>query len=246
VTPGDEPSWDEVPLVDAEPKPAGENLPLFDAGAGADTPGAGRTRRRSPRRPDAGPGAAAEPPREPAGPALRAASPSAPTWVQTALVEAEAETTVAPLEDLEPATARPEPEPREPGPPPSLPQRLLAGVADLVLHMAVLAATLVGESLLGLQPEPRQWPGFAVFLICFSFLYTTVPLAFWGQTPGMAWRGLRARDAGDRPLAFGQTALRWLGGLLTVALAGLPAFLALAGGSLADRLSRSETIAEYA
>jgi uncharacterized RDD family membrane protein YckC len=133
---------------------------------------------------------------------------------------------------------------RQPAP---IVERMLAGLADGVVHVAVLASTLVAESLLGLQPEPRQWPGFAAFLVCFSFLYTTVPLAFWGQTPGMAWRGLRARDRQDRSLAFGQTALRWLGAFVTTALAGLPTLLALAGGrSLADRISGSVTVAAEA
>jgi uncharacterized RDD family membrane protein YckC len=127
---------------------------------------------------------------------------------------------------------------------PAFLERVLAGLADGVLHLAVLAATVVAESLLGLQPAPSQWPGFLAFLLCFSFLYTTIPLAFWGQTPGMAWRGLRARDRLDGQLDFGQSALRWLGVWVTVALAGLPGLLALGGRSFADRLSRSETTAE--
>lgn len=86
--------------------------------------------------------------------------------------------------------------------------------------------------------------GLAVFVAVFSFLYTVIPLAFWGRTLGMTRVGLVA-SGGDEPqgaLTFGQTALRWSGGLLTVALLGLPSLLALLGGrSLTDRLSGSRT-----
>ena len=68
-----------------------------------------------------------------------------------------------------------------------------------------------------------------------------VSLAFWGQTAGMAWRGLQTRDRLQRPLTFRQAALRWAGGLLTFATAGLPLLLTLGGASLADWLSRSVT-----
>ncbi|MEM9408876.1 MAG: RDD family protein, partial [Acidobacteriota bacterium] len=71
--------------------------------------------------------------------------------------------------------------------------------------------------------------------------YMSLPLAFWGQTPGMAASGLRAAD-GDRQLAFSQTTLRWLAAWLTLATIGLPWFLARSGRPLADRISRSETL----
>ena len=78
-------------------------------------------------------------------------------------------------------------------------------------------------------------------MTAFSFLYSVVTLAFWGQTPGMVAAGLMARSHGDQPLSFGQTGLRWLAGLLTVALGGLPLLVALTGRSFADRLSGSAT-----
>ncbi|HEX6199082.1 MAG TPA: RDD family protein [Thermoanaerobaculia bacterium] len=120
--------------------------------------------------------------------------------------------------------------------------RLLAGLADLAVHLALAVALLFGSRLLGVEAGLGDWPALALFLLVFSFLYTVLPLAFWGQTPGMAWAGLVARAPGGESLTFGQTAGRWLAGLLTVALLGLPAFLAAGGGrSLVDRLSGSET-----
>ena len=80
-----------------------------------------------------------------------------------------------------------------------------------------------------------------LFLLAWSFLYFVVSLAFWGQTPGMAWAGLIARSGASEPLSFGQTAQRWAATWLTWALVGLPGLLALSGRSLADRLSGSRT-----
>ncbi len=124
---------------------------------------------------------------------------------------------------------------------PRLAARALAGVLDLGLNLAVLIVALAGVWLLGVEPRLALWPAVGVFLAVFSFLYLALPLAFWGQTPGMAWAGLAARNEGDQPLTFGQTALRWLGAALTVLGLGLPLLLALTGGSLADRLSGSLT-----
>ncbi|NJL29066.1 MAG: hypothetical protein HC897_14870 [Thermoanaerobaculia bacterium] len=83
---------------------------------------------------------------------------------------------------------------------------------------------------------------FAILALVFSFLYCVVPLAFWGRTPGMVMSHEIARSLDDQPLSFGQTILRWLGALITLALAGLPTLLALIGGrSLADQISGSKT-----
>ncbi|HSM51631.1 MAG TPA: RDD family protein, partial [Thermoanaerobaculia bacterium] len=87
-----------------------------------------------------------------------------------------------------------------------------------------------------------DWPAYAAFLVAFSFLYWVIPLAFWGQTPGMVWAGVVARNLDDGPLAFGQTARRWLGSLLSLALLGLPGLGALRGRSLADWMSGSRTL----
>lgn len=116
-----------------------------------------------------------------------------------------------------------------------------AGLADLAIHVAVMAVCGVAAWQLGLTPAVDQWPGYLGFAACFSFLYTSLPLAFWGQTPGMATSGLRAAD-GERQLAFSQTTMRWLAAWLTVATLGLPWLLARSGRPRADRLSRSETL----
>jgi uncharacterized RDD family membrane protein YckC len=120
--------------------------------------------------------------------------------------------------------------------------RLAAGAADLLVHAAVGVGVLLGCRYLGVRPVLSDWPALALFLLSFSFLYTVVPLAFWGHTPGMAWAGLDARSRDGEPLAFDQTARRWLGAVVTSALMGLPLLLALGGRSLSDLLSGSETL----
>jgi uncharacterized RDD family membrane protein YckC len=123
--------------------------------------------------------------------------------------------------------------------------RLAAGGADLTVLASAVVAVALGARLLGHQ-GPWNWLPFGLFLVVFSFLYAVVPLAFWGQTPGMAWRGLVARSLDGDALSFGQTFRRWLGGMATVLLGGLPTLLALAtsgggGRSLADLVSGSRT-----
>ena len=119
--------------------------------------------------------------------------------------------------------------------------RLAAGAADLLMHGAVVILLLIGTRSLGVRPTVDDAPAFVVFLLVFSFLYTVVPLAFWGHTLGMAWAGLTSQNRDGEPLTFDQTARRWFGGVLTVATAGLPLLAALRGRSLADLLSGSLT-----
>jgi uncharacterized RDD family membrane protein YckC len=129
--------------------------------------------------------------------------------------------------------------------PPTLPAssalrpRLVAGLIDLGFHLLVAGGALVGSAWLGVQPRGEQAPGFAMLLLVVSLFYTVVPLAFWGRTPGMAAAGLACRGEDGQPLAFAEAGRRWLGGLLTVLLLGLPVLLLLTGPrrSLADRLS---------
>lgn len=120
-------------------------------------------------------------------------------------------------------------------------RRFAAGVADLLIHAAIGVATLVGLRSMGIKPDLSIAPALAVFLLSFSFLYTALPLAFWGQTPGMAWAGITSRNRDDEPLAFDQTARRWLGGLLTLALLGLPLLITGSRRSLTDLISGSAT-----
>jgi uncharacterized RDD family membrane protein YckC len=132
--------------------------------------------------------------------------------------------------------------PQSSGPPLApIPTRLRATFGDLAILLSVSAAAAVGATLLGATLSLESLPAMLVFLLSFSFLYCVVSLAFWGQTPGMAWCGLVARSEETEPLSFGQTAMRWVGHWLTWALLGLPGLLALSGRSLADRLSGSST-----
>jgi len=119
--------------------------------------------------------------------------------------------------------------------------RIAAGAADLLVHAAIAVLLLVGTRMLGVHPVLADWPALGIFLLTFSFLYMVVPLAFWGHTLGMAWAGLVARNQDGEPLTFDQTARRWLGGLLTLGLAGLPLLLTGTRRSLSDRLSGSTT-----
>jgi uncharacterized RDD family membrane protein YckC len=122
--------------------------------------------------------------------------------------------------------------------------RLAGGAADLLVHAAVLMIALIGSRMLGVRPTLADAPALGLFLLAFSFLYTIVPLAFWGHTLGMAWAGLVAQNRDGEPLTFDQTARRWLGAVLTLAAAGLPLLIALSGRSLADLLSGSVTWSE--
>jgi uncharacterized RDD family membrane protein YckC len=119
--------------------------------------------------------------------------------------------------------------------------RLGAGLADLLVHAAVLVGALLGTRWMGVRPDfARDWPALAVFLASFSFLYTVLPLAFWGQTLGMAWTGISSRNRDGEPLTFDQTARRWLGGVITAATLGL-ASLVSSRRSLTDLVSGSAT-----
>jgi uncharacterized RDD family membrane protein YckC len=120
-------------------------------------------------------------------------------------------------------------------------QRAAAGAADLLVHAAVGVVALLGTRWLGVKPELSDAPALAVFLLSFSFLYTVLPLAFWGHTLGMVWVGITSRTRAGEPLAFDQTARRWLGGLLTLATLGLPLLVSGSRRSLTDLLSGSAT-----
>lgn len=124
-------------------------------------------------------------------------------------------------------------------------ERCRSGLADLGLHLAVGLAALVGADLLGARPDMSDFPAVGLFLLAFSLFYTTVPLAFWGATPGMAWAGLACRAPGEQTLTFSQTVRHWLGSLLTLALLGLPILLGVGGrAALSDRMAGTQTFRE--
>ncbi len=239
----DEPSLFDLPL---DPPPRREERPPAAAEQPAEpAPGAGARRAAA-----TGPSAAAddELPLFPAEPAPRsaAAPPSfaldredlfaAPPTAAEAPADAEPDPGDIPEEAAGSAASRA----RRAG----FGARLGAVALDLVALAAVAGGGLLGAALLGVGDSRVLLPGVGVFLLVFSFAYSVVPLAFWGATPGMAMVGLIARGRDGGPLTFGQTALRWLLGLVTVALAGLPLLLALGplgGRSLADRVAGGNT-----
>jgi uncharacterized RDD family membrane protein YckC len=119
--------------------------------------------------------------------------------------------------------------------------RLLAGLGDLLVHAAVGVTAVGGARLLGVEAQLADWPAIAALLLVFSFLYTVVPLAFWGHTPGMAWAGLTTHNKSGDPLTFDQTFRRWIGGILALATLGVPLLVAPGRRGLSDWLSGSAT-----
>jgi hypothetical protein len=142
--------------------------------------------------------------------------------------------------EIEATQPQPETEPRFPvSRPVAFRRRVAAGIADLCVHAAALAAALAAMQLVEIPLYRSQWPALGLFLLVFSFIYHVIPLAFWGHTPGMIWAGLVARGANAERLTFGQTGLRWIGALITVCAGGLPALPAIWRRSFADWLSGS-------
>lgn len=117
--------------------------------------------------------------------------------------------------------------------------RFLAGVLDLVVLAAVLGLALLALRLLVVPMSRAAMIPLGVFLASFSFLYTVVPLAFWGHTPGMAYTGIMSRAKSGDFLTIRQCMLRWIGWALTIATAGLAGLLALSGVSVSDLVSGS-------
>lgn len=125
---------------------------------------------------------------------------------------------------------------------PSLGSRFSAAILDLGTLVAGLAVAVGGIIVLGVRPTLALWPPLVLFLLSFSFLYTVMPLAFWGKTPGMAYARIVCRGNNGLPLTIPQTVLRWVGLVVVYAGAGLPALLALSGVSLSDLLSGSRVL----
>ena len=134
--------------------------------------------------------------------------------------------------------------PTEEETPARLRERWLAGLLDLGIQLLVLSAAVAAVRWMSVPVTVDDWIPFAGLALIFSFLYWFIPLAFWGQTPGMAWVGHSAMSQSTEPLTFGQSVLRWIGALLTLAFLGLPLLLVLGhdGRSLTDRLSDSKTV----
>ena len=136
--------------------------------------------------------------------------------------------------------AAPREQPEERPRAPHIRRRYLAGVFDAGISAVAFATLVVGTAEIGGLVRTADWPAYLFVVLEFSFLYVVFSVTFWGRTPGMARARLIVRGRNGQAATLGQAARRWLGGVLTVALLGLPTLLALGGrGSLADLLSGS-------
>lgn len=122
-------------------------------------------------------------------------------------------------------------------------RRVAAGLADLLILGLVGAVELAaGAILLELRFPPAALLGVGAFLGLAALVLLVLTPFVWGTTPGMALADLRivAADGGSPTLAA--AFLRFLGFLLTGALAGVPLLIAAfdrKGRTLADLLSRT-------
>lgn len=122
-------------------------------------------------------------------------------------------------------------------------RRVAAGLADLLILGLVGAVELAaGAILLDLRYPPAALLGVGAFLLLAALVLLVLTPFVWGTTPGMALADLRivAADGGSPTLAA--AFLRFVGFLLTGALAGVPLLIAAfdrRGRTLADLLSRT-------
>jgi uncharacterized RDD family membrane protein YckC len=122
-------------------------------------------------------------------------------------------------------------------------RRVAAGLADLLILALVGAVELAaGALLLDLRFPPPAFVPLAAFLLLAALVLLVLAPFVWGTTPGMALADLRIRaeDGGSPTLAA--ALLRFVGFLLTGALAGVPLLVAAfdrRGRTLADLVSRT-------
>lgn len=121
-------------------------------------------------------------------------------------------------------------------------RRVAAGLADLLILALVGAVELAaGAVLLELRFPPEALLGLLAFLFLAALVLLVLVPFVWGTTPGMALADLRvvsASDGGSPTLAA--SFLRFLGFLLTGALAGIPLLVAAFdrdGRTLSDLIS---------
>lgn len=132
---------------------------------------------------------------------------------------------------------------RESAGPASVRHRLLASALDAVAMLLTLGLLVAFSLAMGVDVEWADLPLYLPTWLAFGFFYQVLPLLFWGRTPGMTLVGIESSDRRGGPLTFQQATLRWLAGLVTWSLAGIPGTLAFTGRSLVDRASRSRTLA---
>ena len=122
-------------------------------------------------------------------------------------------------------------------------RRVAAGLADLLILALVGAVELAaGALLLDLRFPPPAFLPLAAFLLLAALVLLVLAPFVWGTTPGMALADLRicAEDGGSPTLSA--ALLRFVGFLLTGALAGVPLLVAAfdrRGRTLADLVSRT-------
>lgn len=127
------------------------------------------------------------------------------------------------------------------GMPVAFARRFAAGLADIVILGLFGALELAaGAILLELRFPPPALLGLGAFLFLAALVLLVLVPFVWGATPGMALADLRvsANDGGSPTLAA--ALLRFLGALLTGALAGVPLLVAAfdpKGRSLSDLIS---------
>ena len=120
-------------------------------------------------------------------------------------------------------------------------RRFAAGLADVVILGLFGALELAaGAILLQLRFPPAALLGLGAFLFLAALVLLVLVPFVWGATPGMALADLRvsAADGGSPTLAA--SSLRFLGALLTGALAGVPLIVVAfdrKGRTLSDLLS---------
>ena len=144
-----------------------------------------------------------------------------------------------------PMFSEPEPAEAEPGAPRAVAfaRRVAAGLADLLILALVGAVELAaGALILDLRFPPPAFLPLAAFLLLAALVLLVLAPFVWGTTPGMALADLRicAEDGGSPTLSA--AFLRFVGFLLTGALAGVPLLVAAfdrRGRTLADLVSRT-------
>lgn len=156
------------------------------------------------------------------------AAPAAP-----AAEEPEVEDAGAPLEPLGAAAEDPDAV--------AFARRIVAGLADVLILALVGAVELAaGAFLLELKfPAAALLPASAFLLLVGVVLLVLAPFV-WGTTPGMALADLRIRAADGGSPTLAASFARFLGFLLTAALAGVPLLVAAfdrRGRTLSDLLS---------
>lgn len=120
-------------------------------------------------------------------------------------------------------------------------RRFAAGLADVVILALFGALELAaGAILLELRFPPAALLGLGAFLLLAALVLLVLVPFVWGATPGMALADLRvaAADGGSPTLAA--ASLRFVGALLTGALAGVPLLVAAfdrKGRTLSDLVS---------